>query len=53
MENLFKKKVRAIKEKSALFFAKLEMKLEANNKEVDVHVCFGIPFKASKLDVSP
>ena len=26
---------------------------QANNKEVDVHVCFRIPFKASKLDVSP
>ena len=34
IENLFKKKVRAIKEKSALFFAKLEMKLQENNKEV-------------------
>ena len=34
IENLFKKKVRAIKEKSALFFAKLEMKLKENNQEV-------------------
>lgn len=29
----FRKKVRTIKEKSAIFFAKLEMKLEENNKE--------------------
>ena len=34
LENLFKKKVRAIKEKSAVFFAKLEMKLKENNQEV-------------------
>jgi len=30
----FKKKVTKIKEKSAVFFAKLEMKLNENNKEV-------------------
>lgn len=30
----FREKVRTIKEKSALFFAKLEMKLEENNQEV-------------------
>lgn len=29
----FRAKVRTIKEKSAVFFAKLEMKLEENNKE--------------------
>ena len=34
IEVLFKKKVRAIKEKSALFFAKFEMKLEENNQEI-------------------
>ena len=34
IDNLFKKKVRAIKEKSAIFFAKLEMKLKENNEEV-------------------
>lgn len=28
LQNLFKKKVRDIKEKSALFFAKIEMKLK-------------------------
>lgn len=30
----FRDKVRTIKEKSALFFAKLEMKLQENNNEV-------------------
>lgn len=30
----FRNRVRSIKEKSAVFFAKLDMKLEDNNKEV-------------------
>lgn len=30
----FRQRVRSIKEKSAVFFAKLELKLEENNKEV-------------------
>lgn len=34
VNRVFKLKVRSIKEKSALFFAKLEMKLEENNSEV-------------------
>ena len=34
LEILFKKKVRALKEKSALFYARFEMKLEENNKEI-------------------
>ena len=34
LENLYRQKVRAIKEKSAKFFAKMEMKLHDNNKEV-------------------
>ena len=34
IEILFKKKVRALKEKSALFYARFEMKLEENTKEI-------------------
>ena len=34
LQQLFKKKVRDIKEKSALFFSKIEMKLKENNAEV-------------------
>ena len=33
LQDLFKKKVRNIKEKSALFFAKMEMKLKSNNED--------------------
>ena len=33
LQDLFKKKVRNIKEKSALFFAKMEMKLKENNDD--------------------
>lgn len=34
LQELFKEKVRNIKEKSALFFAKVEMKLKETNNEV-------------------
>lgn len=34
VNRVFKLKVRSIKEKSAVFFAKLEMKLEENNTDV-------------------
>ena len=34
LQELFKRKVRNIKEKSALFFAKIEMKMKENNQEV-------------------
>jgi len=34
LQELFKEKVRNIKEKSALFFAKVEMKLKETNDEV-------------------
>jgi len=34
INGVFKKKVRSIKEKTAIFFAQLEMKLEENNQEV-------------------
>ena len=33
LQDLFKRKVRNIKEKSALFFAKMEMKLKENNDD--------------------
>ena len=33
LQELFKRKVRNIKEKSALFFAKIEMKLKENNDD--------------------
>lgn len=33
LQNLFKTKVRNIKEKSALFFAKVEMKMKENNDD--------------------
>ena len=33
LESEFKKKVKAIKEKAALFFAKVELKLRSNNEE--------------------
>ena len=34
LEGLFRKKVTAIKEKSALFFAKVELKLKENSDDV-------------------
>ena len=34
LSSLFKRKVKGIKEKSALFFAKMEMKMKQSNDEV-------------------
>ena len=34
LKDLFKRKVKGIKEKSALFFAKMEMKMKQTNDEV-------------------